>query len=187
MKVRKVLVEVDHFRLLSEEIVAPCSETRVTRYAGALSRGELLDPIRVCRDKDGLVLFDGYHRLEAMRRLGRNACWALIFPGDEREAGRRYLKQLLKTSERHLFKHALTAIKKQWMDEPTPTLVRLFGRKSAFFEALRSWNVDGSNLGHRLGRCKHGSMVLNRIGNAEAPPYPQPPLVGADTPYPPSH
>jgi ParB-like chromosome segregation protein Spo0J len=52
--------------------------------------------MKVCFDGEKYWLFDGYHRLEAMKSLGFNRCDVIINRGDRRDALRRYINDKLK-------------------------------------------------------------------------------------------
>ena len=72
-------------------------EETVNEYIGELQRGGALPPVRVRFDGMNYFLEDGFHRVEATRRIGLEVIDADVLPGtlDQMEAEfREYLKQL---------------------------------------------------------------------------------------------
>ena len=102
----------------------------------------LVHPIKVCFDGDKYWLFDGYHRMEAMKSLGLNQCDVVIFQGDRRDALRRYIKDKLKVkggrTVSKVFRHCMDVLikDKEWLGLETKQLANMFGRIRKFFENL---------------------------------------------------
>ena len=62
------------------------SAPHIARFIADISVSGQRQPVLVARRDDRLVLIDGYCRVEALRRLGRDTVHALILPLPEREA-----------------------------------------------------------------------------------------------------
>src|SRR5688500_16777818 len=58
----------------------------VDDYAEAMQAGTAFPPILVCTDGDGYWLADGFHRIEAARRVDRSTIAAEIREGGSRDA-----------------------------------------------------------------------------------------------------
>ncbi|MFO0798341.1 MAG: hypothetical protein U0804_12760 [Gemmataceae bacterium] len=66
--------------------VKPCPDT-VTRYAEALADDQILGPVVVFRDPDGVLwLADGWHRVEAAKVAGRDKLVSEIHEGSQADA-----------------------------------------------------------------------------------------------------
>ena len=75
-------------------------EHTVLEYVNKIMHGEEIPPIRVRFDGTNYFCEDGFHRLEASRRVGATTIQAEIFPGtlEQMEAEyREYLKELRKS------------------------------------------------------------------------------------------
>jgi DNA repair photolyase len=81
-------------RIKIQDIIAPedvcprvkLSESAIEDYARAMKDGLELPPIVVFQDKGGYHLADGWHRLEAARRIGEKLITADIRKGSRRDA-----------------------------------------------------------------------------------------------------
>ena len=74
-------------------------EDIVEEYVSRIRRGDIIPPIRVRFDGSNYFCEDGFHRLEATRRIGLKTIAAEVFPGTlaEMEARwQKYLKRLHK-------------------------------------------------------------------------------------------
>lgn len=167
MKLKTVSVDTCALRtLLQCEETAPLSESVIERYRQELEATRMCDPLRACYDGHHYTLFDGYHRLEAMRKLGFNSCLVTVYKGDHRDAYRRYIKDKLRAKELShrvvVFRHCLARLKAdpQWSAMEVSNLCRLFGRKPEFFHNLRLWEVPTGHPSLMLWRTKHGTMSL---------------------------
>lgn len=165
MRLRMVLIEISQIRRLPVEQVFPCSEKIVDRYTDSTDT----EPLRVVFDGNAYWLFDGYHRLEALTREGKNAAWVTVYRGDKRDAYRRYIADKLKAKDysgRPVFLHCLERLKAdpEWSSLDPKVLSKLFGRKPIFFENLRLWQpgVRGGLVGLTKTRHKTFALLLVR-------------------------
>jgi hypothetical protein len=74
-------------------------ELTVKQYINQIQRRDTLPPIRVRFDGSNYFCEDGFHRLEAARRIGRRKLAAEVFPGtlaDMEAEYQKYLKRLKK-------------------------------------------------------------------------------------------
>jgi hypothetical protein len=58
----------------------------INEYAQAMRSGRVFPPVEVFKDPEGMVLADGYHRLEAAKRAGLSVLPATVHEGDRRAA-----------------------------------------------------------------------------------------------------
>jgi len=122
--------------------------------------------MKVCFDGTDYWLFDGYHRLEAMQRLGFNTCTVQIFKGSRRDAFRRYIKDKLKCKHRGsttVFTHCLRILTEddEWSNLDASKLATLFDRKQVFFNNLQQWKSYGFRYFYMCIN-KHGTINLQR-------------------------
>jgi len=73
-------------------------ETRVEELVMQMLRGEKTEPVTVCFDGTRYLLKDGFHRVEAARRLGHRRISAEVIPGtlEEMEAEFRQMMEAVK-------------------------------------------------------------------------------------------
>jgi len=167
MKLKLLSVEIVAIEtLINETEIFPNSPAIVNEWIQLIESTKQASPIKVCFDVDKYWLFDGYHRLEAMKSLGLNKCDVIIYRGNRRDALRRYIKDKLKVKNEHgfskVFKHCMEVLIKdtEWIGLETKQLVNMFDRKPRFFENLmvfasieeRPW------LYFCLVRNKHGTF-----------------------------
>lgn len=169
MKLKTISVDLNLLRpLLEGEETAPLSNNFVEQLMQELRSTPNCAPLYVCYDGHDYFLFDGYHRLEAMRRLGFNTCRITIYKGDRRDAYRRYIRDKLKAKESNpkvvVFRHCLHILKSdpEWSEMDDLTLSRLFGRKPEFFQNLQLWQPQTRNLPVMIMRSKHGTSTLSK-------------------------
>ena len=167
MKIKTVWLEIVTVRgLLNDIEILPSSASIVETLRQEIEATREYEPLSVCFDGSDYWLFDGYHRLEAMKLLGFNACWVRVYRGSRRDALRRYIRDKLKSKgqgNRLVFKHCLRVLSEdpEWSHASSNDLSRLFGRKPAFFETLREHQSQQPSS-RRVGFCvnKHGSISL---------------------------
>jgi hypothetical protein len=129
--------------LISGTEAFPNSHEIVNEWTLLIKPTKDSSPLKVCFDGQKYWLFDGYHRLEAMKTLGFNRCDVIIYRGDRRDALRRYIKDKLRVkgvrSVSKVFKHCLDVLikDKEWLDLDSKQLANMFSRKPRFFENLR--------------------------------------------------
>ena len=82
--------------LIKETEIFPNSPEIVSEWVQLIEPTKESSPMKVCFDGEKYWLFDGYHRLEAMKSLGFNRCDVIINRGDRRDALRRYINDKLK-------------------------------------------------------------------------------------------
>lgn len=169
MKLKTVSVHLNLLRtLLDGEETAPLSINIVERFMQELKSTPSCAPLFVCNDGHDNFLFDGYHRLEAMRRLGFNTCLVTIYKGDRRDAYRRYIRDKLKAKESLpqaiIFRHCIGRLRSdpEWSEMNSFRLSRLFGRKPEFFENLRLWDPQTRNPLVLIMRSKHGTATFTK-------------------------
>ncbi len=169
MKLKILSLELNHLRTLFEnEEVAPLSEAILNRYLSEISAAQSCSKLRVCFDGSEYWLFDGYHRLEAMRKLGFNMCVVQVYKGTRRDAFRRYIKDKLRCQGRqssHVFKHCLNVLGKdnEWGSAKEEKLAQLFDRKPVFFEHLKLFTtIESSHKVFCFSVNKHGTLNLMR-------------------------
>jgi uncharacterized ParB-like nuclease family protein len=96
---RKLFLRISEIRL---DFQSPSNlmEETVEEYACRMQQGDRFPPLRVRFDGTNYYCEDGFHRLEAARRIGRQKIKALVFPGTfaEMEGNfQNYLKALKKS------------------------------------------------------------------------------------------
>lgn len=148
--------------LLEKTEVAPLDEPIVTSYIQEIEPTRSCSALKACFDGTDYWLFDGYHRLEAMRRLGFNTCAAQVFKGSRRDAFRRYIKDKLRCGEMKIFKHCLQILTedKEWSNLDASKLATLFDRKPVFFHNVKQIKSRGWSYA-RMGINKHGTFTLS--------------------------
>ena len=143
MKLKLLSVEILAIETLINGIETfPNSPEIVNEWVELIGPTNDFSPMKVCFDGDKYWLFDGYHRLEAVKSLGFNQCDVIIYRGDRRDALRRYIKDKLKVkggrTVSKVFRHCMDVLikDKEWLGLETKQLANMFGRKRRFFENL---------------------------------------------------
>lgn len=167
MKLKTVSVQLLMVSTLLEdaEVVQP-SDMIINAYRSALEHTQRCSSLSACFDGTNYWLFDGYHRLAAMKSLGFNTCEVKIYKGTRRDALRRYIKDKLKCigrNNRRVFQHCLNVLcdDQEWSATDGQTLSRLFDRKPAFFERVSLYKIQqkpGSLVCFSIN--KHGTFNL---------------------------
>ena len=163
MKLKTLSLAIVTVRPLLEEIeIAPLGEQIVAALIREIEPTRSCSALKACFDGTDYWLFDGYHRLEAMRRLGFNTCLVQIYNGSRRDAFRRYIKDKLRCQHTKTFKHCIQILAEdhEWSNLDAPELARLFDRKQVFFKAVRHLKSHGW-LGVSLGTNRHGTFNLS--------------------------
>ena len=163
MKLKTLSLAILTVRPLLEEIeTAPLGEQIVAALIREIEPTRSCSALKACFDGTDYWLFDGYHRLEAMRRLGFNTCLVQIYNGSRRDAFRRYIKDKLRCAHTKTFKHCIQILAEDqaWSNFDTSELARLFDRKQVFFKSVRHLKSHGW-LGVSLGTNKHGTFNLS--------------------------
>ena len=163
MKLKTLSVAIVTVRPLLEEIeIAPLGEKIVASFIQEIEPTRSCSALKACFDGTDYWLFDGYHRLEAMRRLGFNTCLVQIYNGSRRDAFRRYIKNKLRCAHTKTFKHCIQILSEdqEWSNLDTTELARLFDRKPVFFKSVQNLKSH-SWLGIVLGINKHGTFNLS--------------------------
>ncbi len=167
MKLKTISLQLLSLRVLSEDAeVAPTAAEITSMYKTTIEQKLTCSPLSVCFDGSNYWLFDGYHRLAAMKSLGFNTCEVKIYRGTRRDAHRRYIKDKLKcigTKSLRVFKHCLNVLCEDpdWSNTDSKTLSRLFDRKPAFFESISLYRIQqkpGSLVCFSIN--KHGTINL---------------------------
>jgi len=160
VKLKTLSLAIVTVRPLLEEIeIAPLGEQIVAAHIQEIEPTRSCSALKACFDGTDYWLFDGYHRLEAIRRLGFNTCLVQIYKGSRRDAFRRYIKNKLRCAHTKTFKHCLHILSEdqQWSNLDTSELARLFDRKNVFFKAVRHLKSHGwSDVTVRIN--KHGTL-----------------------------
>ena len=143
MKLKLLSVEIIVIEtLINGTEIFPNSPEIVNEWVELIGPTNDSSPMKVCFDGDKYWLFDGYHRMEAMKSLGFTQCDVIIFRGDRREALRLYIKDKLKVkggrTVSKVFRHCMDVLikDKEWLGLETKQLANMFGRKRRFFENL---------------------------------------------------
>ena len=143
MKLKLLSVEIIVIEtLINGTEIFPNSPEIVNEWVELIGPTNDSSPMKACFDGDKYWLFDGYHRMEAMKSLGFTQCDVIIFRGDRREALRRYIKDKLKVkggrTVSKVFRHCMDVLikDKEWLGLETKQLANMFGRKRRFFENL---------------------------------------------------
>ena len=163
MKLKTLSVSLVTVKILLETTeIAPLIEHIVTSYIQEIEPTRTCSALKACFDGTDYWLFDGYHRLEAMRRLGFNTCSVQIFKGSRRDAFRRYIKDKLRCGEIKIFKHCLQILTedKEWSNLDTSKLATLFDRKPVFFHNVKQIKSRGWHY-VSMGINKHGTFNLS--------------------------
>ena len=161
MKLKTLSVAIVTVRPLLEEIeVAPLGEQIVASFIQEIEPTRSCSALNTCFDGTDYWLFDGYHRLEAMRRIGFNTCLVQIYNGSRRDAFRRYIKDKLKCKHRgskNVFTHCLRILTEddEWSNLDACKLALLFGRKQVFFNTVKLFKSHG---------WRHLSLSINKHG-----------------------
>ena len=166
LSVQTVAVET----LISQTEVFPNSSEIINEWVDLIKVPSNCSPLEVCFDGMKYYLFDGYHRLEAMKRLGFNECHVIVHKGDRREALRRYIKDKLKGKyaykQQHVFKHCIQILISDpvWSVLNDEELARLFDRKPVFFANLRIYASIAEDAHHYFcfKRNKHGTLDFGK-------------------------
>jgi hypothetical protein len=144
MKLKLLSVDILSIEPLTKETeIFPNSPEIVSEWVQLIEPTKKSSPMKVCFDGEKYWLFDGYHRLEAMKSLGFNRCDVIINRGDRRDALRRYINDKLKGkktfAQSKVFKHCMKLIIEDpvWSAQADDELSRLFDRKPVFFENLK--------------------------------------------------
>lgn len=144
MKLKLLSVEIiDIETLISGTEVFPNSLLIVNEWVQLIEPTKKSSPMKVCFDGEKYWLFDGYHRLEAMKSLGFNRCDVIVNRGNRRDALRRYIKDKLKGKNQFdqtkVFRHCMKLMIEdpEWSGLKENELSRLFDRKPIFFENLK--------------------------------------------------
>ena len=167
MKLKTLSLQLFTLRMLLEKVeVVPLNEQIVATYIQEIEPTRICSPLKACFDGSHYWLFDGYHRLEAMKRLGFNTCTIQIFKGSRRDAFRRYIKDKLKCKHRGsttVFTHCLRILSEdeEWSNLDASKLATLFERKPVFFNTVRLMKSHGWSHVSK-GINKHGTFNLLR-------------------------
>ncbi len=167
MKLKTLSLELFTLRTLLENVeIVPLNENIVAAYIQEIEPTRICSKMKACFDGTDYWLFDGYHRLEAMKRLGFNTCTVQIFKGSRRDAFRRYIKDKLRCEQRdskNVFTHCLRILLEddEWSNLDASKLAILFGRKQVFFSTVQLIKSHGWRNA-RLGINKHGTFNLSR-------------------------
>ena len=156
--------------LINESEVFSNSPEIVNEWIRLLETQMNCSPLKVCFDGMKYFLFDGYHRLEAIKRLGFKQCHVIVYRGDRREALRRYIKNKFKGKhgyrQQHVFKHCMQILitDSVWSALSDKELARLFDRKPVFFENLRIYAsiVEDAHHYFCFKRNKHGTLDFGK-------------------------
>ena len=163
MKLKTLSLAIVTVRPLLEEIeIAPLGEQIVAAHIREIEPTRSCSALKACFDGTDYWLFDGYHRLEAMRRIGFNTCLVQIYNGSRRDAFRRYIKDKLRCAHTKTFKHCIQILSEdqEWSNLDAIELARLFDRKQAFFKVVQKLKSNGWNF-VSLSRNKHGTLNLS--------------------------
>ncbi len=163
MKLKTLSLAIVTVRPLLEEIeIAPLDEQIVASFIQEIEPTRSCSALNACFDGTDYWLFDGYHRLEAMRRIGFNTCLVQIYNGSRRDAFRRYIKDKLRCAHTKTFKHCIQILSEdqEWSNLDAIELARLFDRKPAFFKTVRHLKSYGWSY-FFFSKNKHGSLTLS--------------------------
>ena len=144
MKLKLLSVDILSIEpLIQDTEIFPNSSEIVNEWVQLIEPTKESSPLKVCFDGEKYWLFDGYHRLEAMKSLGFNRCDVIINRVDRRDALRRYINDKLKGkntfAQSKVFKHCMKLMIEDpvWSALEDDELSRLFDRKPVFFENLK--------------------------------------------------
>jgi hypothetical protein len=170
MKLKTLSLKINELRGLLEAVeVATTSDVIINAYKSKIAPTRTCAALYACFDGADYWLFDGYHRLAAMKSLGFNTCEVMIYKGTRRDALRRYIKDKLKCiglSSKHVFLHCLGLLSEdhEWRSTDAQTLSKLFDRKPAFFDNVKLRTLQtgvGSQV--RISINKHGTFNLMKV------------------------
>jgi len=160
MKLKTLSLAIVTVNPLLENIeIAPLGEQIVASFIQEIEPTRSCSALKACFNGTDYWLFDGYHRLEAMRRLGFNSSLVQIYKGSRRDAFRRYIKSKLRCAHTKTFKHCIRILSEdqEWSNLDAPELARLFDRKQVFFKAVRHLKSHGwPDVTVRIN--KHGTL-----------------------------
>ncbi len=80
------VLEIDLIQDGGAQMRAAMNEETVADYAEEMAAGAKFPPVIVYHDGEAYWLADGYHRVDAARRIGRNDITAEVHDGDRRDA-----------------------------------------------------------------------------------------------------
>lgn len=171
MKLKLLSVEIVEIEtLINETEIFPNSPVIVNEWVQLIKPPKVPSPLKVCFDGDKYWLFDGYHRLEAMKKFGFNRCDVIIYRGDRRDALRRYVMDKFKGKDGYeqlkVFRHCMKLVVEdsEWSLLEEKELARLFGRKPVFFENLRIYSSIKEDAHNQFSfkRNKHGTLDFGK-------------------------
>jgi hypothetical protein len=171
MKLKLLSVDILSIEpLIKETEIFPNSPEIVSGWVQLIEPTKESSPMKVCFDGEKYWLFDGYHRLEAMKSLGFNRCDVIINRGDRRDALRRYINDKLKGkktfAQSKVFKHCMKLIIEDpvWSAQADDELSRLFDRKPVFFENLKIFaSIENRPWDYfSLQSNKHGTIDFGK-------------------------
>jgi hypothetical protein len=171
MKLKLLSVDILSIEpLIKETEIFPNSPEIVSEWVQLIEPTKESSPMKVCFDGEKYWLFDGYHRLEAMKSLGFNRCDVIINRGDRRDALRRYINDKLKGkktfAQSKVFKHCMKLIIEDpvWSAQADAELSRLFDRKPVFFENLKIFaSIENRPWDYfSLQSNKHGTIDFGK-------------------------
>ena len=91
------LLSLERIRTEGTQVRVALSETVIREYAEAIEQGDEFPPIEVYYDETAYWLADGFHRVQAAKRAGRDAIAASVHQGGQRDA----LLHALSANESH--------------------------------------------------------------------------------------
>ncbi len=168
MKLKTLSLDLFTVRtLLEEKEVIPISHKIIESLIPDIKSTYKCDSLSVCFDGANYWLFDGYHRLEAMKRLGFNACKVKVYRGTRRDALQRYINDKLKSTESNVFKSCIRLLAEdaKWSVLDSQNLSKIFDRNIVFFENIKLFKKFAWKY-VCLSRNKHGTLnLLQRFRN----------------------
>ena len=164
MKLKTISLSLVIVKCLEQDVeVAPLSDAIVSTIKESFETRRSCSALSVCFDGTDYWLFDGYHRLAAMKQAGFNTCEVKVYRGSRTDAFRRYIRDKLKSKHHPVFKHCLGVIASNpaWLSLDRGTLSKLFDRKPPFFEKLALLFSEVGPCGLvKFARNKHGTYDL---------------------------
>ena len=91
------LLSLERIRTEGTQVRVALSETVIREYAEAIEQGDEFPPIEVYYDETAYWLADGFHRVQAAKRAGRDAIATSVHQGGQRDA----LLHALSANESH--------------------------------------------------------------------------------------
>jgi hypothetical protein len=165
MKLKLLSVDILSIEpLIQDTEIFPNSSEIVNEWVQLIEPTKDSSPLKVCFDGEKYWLFDGYHRLEAMKSLGFNRCDVIINRVDRRDALRRYINDKLKGkntfAQSKVFKHCMKLMIEDpvWSALEDDELSRLFDRSQCFLK------ISKSLLQLKTG---HGTTSASKVINME--------------------